>query len=51
MKHYINKCIGIMYSNKDRVNYTIPFLSKDIYNTDIENDITEITLSMYKNKL
>ena len=44
MKYYINKCIGIMYSNKDRVNYTIPFLSEDNY-------ITEITLSMYKNKL
>lgn len=50
MKHYINKCIGIMYSNKDRVNYTIPFLSKDIDETDLDY-ITEITLSMYKNKL
>lgn len=50
-----------MYSNKDRVNYTIPFLSKDIddlnRNFSSENDetdldyITEITLSMYKNKL
>lgn len=50
MKYYINKCIGIMYSNKDRVNYTIPFLSKDIDSLD-KDFITEITLSMYKNKL